>query len=525
MADSAFYKQETLPGFSLDESPSEQIPKAIGPYKVESLLNKGGMSLLYLGVDPRTKTPLAIKILSPKFVTHPEAAELFLKEAQIINLASHPNIIKLYGEGKWEGGLYIAMELIQGISLKQFITQHSLSLKRSLEIVLQVAYALCHLHAHGIIHRDLKPENILINEEGEIKVIDFGIAQLHKEDKKKKEDSVMGTPHYMSPEQKKTHPKACFASDIYALGIIAYELVLGKLSFGIVHPHLLPKSLRKIIEKALAPSLADRYQDIVDFITDISSYLSSREMEEERPGADRFQELIENLHQAELCLSPKSLPSVGLIEMGITRHKTISHPGFYYDLFKLPNNALLFFTAKAVEDTIEASFSISNLRGAVRLLIAERQKATTPFFLASFLTDLSSSISSDFWKQSFGATLLLLSPKSDQLSFASFSYGSLFHLPQGSRSPRELIADNPFLSADQQFDFAITTDNWQIGDNLLLFSHIEPPSAQQKEKASAILSRSATQSAQREAEELDSFLLEQHPHLTSSLVLSIRRIG
>src|SRR5690606_36400224 len=105
----------------------------------------------------------------------------FLKEAEIIALSNHPNIVKLYGQGEWEKGLYIAMEFIQGVSLTQFILQNSLSIKRSLEILLQVAYALLHLHSHGVIHRDLKPENILITENGGVKVIDFGIAQLEQE--------------------------------------------------------------------------------------------------------------------------------------------------------------------------------------------------------------------------------------------------------------------------------------------------------------------------------------------------------
>ena len=106
------------------------------------------------------------------------------------------------------------MEFIQGVSLKQFILQNSLSNKRSLEILLQVAYALLHLHTHGVIHRDLKPENILITEDGGVKVIDFGIAQLDQEDSsltKITRGGLIGTPSYMSPEQKKAPSKASYS--------------------------------------------------------------------------------------------------------------------------------------------------------------------------------------------------------------------------------------------------------------------------------------------------------------------------
>ena len=103
------------------------------------------MSLLYMGIQPETRQMLAIKVLSPTFVTNPEMVAQFLKETKIIGMTNHPNIVKLYGEGQWEGGLYIAMEFIRGVSLRQFIEQQSLSMKRCIDIILQVAYALCHL--------------------------------------------------------------------------------------------------------------------------------------------------------------------------------------------------------------------------------------------------------------------------------------------------------------------------------------------------------------------------------------------
>ncbi|HEY5259155.1 MAG TPA: serine/threonine-protein kinase, partial [Rhabdochlamydiaceae bacterium] len=267
MTDKSFYKQPTLRETAPSAAKPSPIPSKIGPYQIDSVLNKGGMSLLYLGLHPETKQPLAIKVLLPAYVTHPEMIERFLQEAEIIALTNHPNIVKLYGQGTWEGGLYIAMEFIQGISLSQFIMQHSLSLKRSLDIVLQVAYALCHLHTHRVIHRDLKPENILITEDGEVKVIDFGIAALHDEGNPSQSKSFMGTPSYMAPEQKEDSSKASYSSDIYALGIITYELVVGKLSYGVLNLSLVPKGLRTILEKALAVSPKERYQDIVDFIT------------------------------------------------------------------------------------------------------------------------------------------------------------------------------------------------------------------------------------------------------------------
>src|SRR4029079_1531407 len=140
----------------------------------------------------------------PEFLSNPEMLQRFFREASIIELADHPNIVKLYGQGQWEGGLYIAMEFIQGISLREYLTHNLISLKHALEIVMEISMALCHLHAHGVIHRDLKPENILVTETGGIKVIDFGIAQVLTEDKTdpRSQKRLIGTPIYMSPEQR-----------------------------------------------------------------------------------------------------------------------------------------------------------------------------------------------------------------------------------------------------------------------------------------------------------------------------------
>ena len=164
MEEEDFYKQNTLPGAEAEKLRKDafEIPKTIGPYKVESLLETGGMSTIYLGTDPETKKPVTIKTLLPKFLENEEVIKRFLNEAEIIEKTSHQNIVNLFGKGEWEGGLYIALEFIEGQSLRQHLQHHPISLKKALEIILEISYALCHLHTHGIIHRDLKLENMLL---------------------------------------------------------------------------------------------------------------------------------------------------------------------------------------------------------------------------------------------------------------------------------------------------------------------------------------------------------------------------
>lgn len=461
-----FYKQNTLTDLTFPKKVPVSIPHQIGPYKIESLLSKGGMSILYLGIHPETKETLVVKVLSPEFVTHPEMIEQFLKEAKIIGMTNHPNIVKLYGQGEWAGGLYITMEFIRGVSLRQFIVQQSLSLKRSIDIILQVAYALCHLHAHQVIHGDLKPENILITEDGEVKVIDFGIARLHEE-KRKPGSRIIGTPNYMSPEQKENPEKMTYASDIYSLGVIAYELAMGKLSFGVIHLSLLPKGLKKIIEKALAISIEERYQNLIAFITDLSQYLKSGGLERDRPGSDQLKEILEIIQMANSNLSPSTLPNWPQIEIGFTKYKAPGQVGNYYDFFKFPDNSYGILIAETALSGIDSSIYISFFRGIVRTLIAKNHLSLNP---SEFISSLNRLIKEDPINQKYSIVFLRLNPMKDELSFLACGLGGLIHVPSGSHTPRKLTSQNPLIGLDPNADFFATNDNWEIGDAITLHS-------------------------------------------------------
>lgn len=268
------------------------------------------MSLLFLAEGADSKEPILIKVLSERFLGNTEAVRRFLEEAEIIKKANHPNIVTLYDSGSWEGGVFIAMEYIQGYSLRRILREEPLSLKRAVEILLEISYALCHLHAHHIIHRDLKPENILITHDGRLKVIDFGISQLLYEEvaDDKKTPHFIGTPIYMSPEQRKAPQSVSYPSDIYSLGIIAYELILGKIIQGHIHLSLLPRGIQKIIAKTLLPDPKERYSDMVDFLSDLSDYFhSAKFLKDETPkdkALDRLSYLEEKTQSWFLPLAP-----------------------------------------------------------------------------------------------------------------------------------------------------------------------------------------------------------------------------
>jgi serine/threonine protein kinase len=518
-----FHKQPTLPDLHLVQS-RFPLPQKIGPYKIESLLNKGGMSALYLGVHPDTAQPIVIKVLLPKYLKNKEIANRFLKESQIIGMTNHPNIVRLYGQGQWEKGLYIAMEFVQGISLRQFIQQKSLSHKRALEIILQVAYALCHLHTHGVIHRDLKPENILITETGEIKVIDFGIAQLNGEEQRlTQKKRMMGTPVYMSPEQKENPTQVAYSSDIYSLAIIAYELILGRLSHGIIHLALLPKPFRIILEKALKIDPKERYQDIVDFITDISHYIKTLSSENQEQEEETSDEVLNMIHQARSLLNTKKGPRWPQVEIGIAVHEGMSLSGLYIDFFRLTGNRYCVVLAEPLEAATTSLFHSSILRGmirmAVQLYFQNGKKDQHPI---QMLHALNRALSEDPMKQNFGLSLLFLNPDKDQLSFISCNYTELWHIPDGSEKVRSLATPNLALGADPAATLLETADNWNSGDTLILHSLGLAPNKGKE----APLAEHLLLSAQNQAEKVLETLRAQKKTLPqrASAVLSIHRV-
>jgi len=528
-----FHKQSTLPNLTGEEEKKTlPHPSKIGPYKIEAPLSKGGMSFLYLGLDPKDRTPLVIKVLSPKYITHPEMVHQFLKEAEIIGLTDHPNIVKLRGQGEWESGLYIAMEFVQGISLKQFIMQQNFSPKTCLEIVLQVAYALLHLHTHGVIHRDLKPENILITEGGSVKVIDFGIAQLIYDEEialPSQRGKFLGTPSYMSPEQKKDPLNVTFVTDIYSLGVITFELLVGKLSFGSIQHSLLPKNLQPIVTKALEPDPSERYQDIVDFITAITSYLK----EEQKMGAkEGIKEVWGHLEESHLKLLPTEVPKWNSFDIGFAKPDRESDLGSYYDFIRFADQTYFLTTGKYILPTIEGLSYSGLLKGMIQSLTREYlTSADSHFQPITFITALNEMIASHSPKIHFLFQLLYLSPTINQFSFISCGAGGLIHHTLGNKIPRFIANQNPPLGKDPNHGFYETTENWSEGD-LLITHSLDPSSLEGKEEKfeeslKQIIENRLRFSAQAQAEGILDDLADLFPSMmekSPKSILTVHRI-
>jgi serine/threonine protein kinase len=197
-----------------------------GRYRVISRLGSGGMADVYLAEDQLLGRQLAVKLLHHHFAEDQEFVERFRREASSAAGLSHPNIVAIFDRGEWNGTYYIAMEYVAGRSLKTVVReQGALDPAAAIDIVTQVLRAARFAHKRGVIHRDLKPHNVILDEEGRARVTDFGIAKAGASDMTLT-GSIMGTAQYLSPEQAQGHTVSG-RSDLYAVGIILYELLTG----------------------------------------------------------------------------------------------------------------------------------------------------------------------------------------------------------------------------------------------------------------------------------------------------------
>ncbi len=243
----------------------------IGDYILTGKIGQGGIAEVYKGRQESLNRDVAIKILSANLNTDSDIVRRFERESLVIARLSHPNIVHVIDRGKAGGRYYFVMEFVDGTSLREVMESPKIPIPVKLDMVVQVCKALDYAHKNGVIHRDIKPTNILVDRQGNARVADFGIAQFvgAPESEMTSTDVVLGTVSYMSPEQKISSTNVDQTTDIYSVGIIIYEILVGKKPQG--HFKLpsevnvdIPRAFDTIVQKCLAQEPKDRYQTAVE---------------------------------------------------------------------------------------------------------------------------------------------------------------------------------------------------------------------------------------------------------------------
>ena len=261
-----------------------------GRYEILEIIGVGGMAVVYKAIDHRLNRLVAVKILKDDYLNDADFRRRFHGESQAVAMLSHPNIVSVYDVSKNDDLDYIVMELIDGITLKQYMDQRApLSWRETLHFAMQIAKALEHAHSRSIIHRDIKPHNVMILKDGSVKVADFGIARIASAQNTLTKEAL-GSVHYISPEQARG-ARVDNRSDIYSLGVVMYEMLTGRppydgetpVSVAIQHingtplsPSLLnseiPTGLEQITMHAMCSDLNIRYSSITDMLKDMEEF-------------------------------------------------------------------------------------------------------------------------------------------------------------------------------------------------------------------------------------------------------------
>jgi serine/threonine-protein kinase len=267
-----------------------------GRYKIIKRLGSGGMATVYLAEDQELGRRVAIKILNAKHASDEQFVERFRREASSAAGLSHPNIVQIYDRGKAEGTYYIAMEVIEGRSLKELIIDRGPSpILVAVNYGRQILAALRFAHRNGVVHRDIKPHNVLVDEEGRVKVTDFGIARAGASEMTEV-GSIIGTAQYLSPEQARGAPVDA-RSDIYSVGVVLYELLTGEAPYNgdtpveiamkhlsaipeppSVKRHDVPPELDAVVLRALAKNPDDRFQSVEEMDADLNAISKGMEI-------------------------------------------------------------------------------------------------------------------------------------------------------------------------------------------------------------------------------------------------------
>jgi serine/threonine protein kinase len=258
----------------------------VGPYRIIKQLGQGGMASVFKAYHPALDRFVAIKVLHPAFKEDPNFLSRFQREARVVARLEHPHIVPIYDFAEHEGQPYLVMKYIEGVTLKARLAEKPLSKNEAIEIIDAIGSALSYAHEQGVLHRDIKPSNILLSPDGGIYLADFGLARIAEAGASTlSKDVMLGTPQYISPEQAKGLGNLDEGTDVYSLGVVLYEIVVGRVPFSadtpfsIIHDHIytelpppsqvnphVPPRVEAVLMKALEKERAGRYADVASLV-------------------------------------------------------------------------------------------------------------------------------------------------------------------------------------------------------------------------------------------------------------------
>ena len=334
-----------------ESKPDPFVGRTFDGYRVEEVIGRGGMGTVYKAHQLSLGRPVAIKVLPEDLAQQEQFLERFHREADALSRLSHPNVVTVFDRGEVDGQPYLAMEYVEGTSLRDIVRHGPLPADEALRIVSSVLAALEHAHVNGVVHRDIKPENVLLAQGDVVKVADFGLSRLLGPDdlnRLTRTQLVLGTYEYMAPEQREHSKEADPRSDLYATGVVLYEMLTGELPIGRFElpsrrrPEECDSRVDGLIERSLDKDPEQRYQRAIEMADAVSDILERPEVQPAPPPSTgpqptykpiRFEYHIDNVATVDHVLGTifHVLGFMSLFGVGfLTRAFYISAPFFFF---------------------------------------------------------------------------------------------------------------------------------------------------------------------------------------------------
>jgi len=355
-----------------------------GRYEIIQELGKGGMGVVYQAHDPQIDRPVALKVLREDRVVSEDFVSRFFKEAKFIGRLSHPNIVTVYDVGRDHGTIYIAMEYLQGQPFNEVIRSGRLSVEKIIDIALQVANALGYAHEKGIVHRDIKPSNIILTDEGNVKLTDFGIARAEDSNAAQQTQAgvILGTPFYMSPEQV-MGKRVDGRSDLFSLGVILYELIVGRKPFEGDHFTAIFRAITDDIPVAPLKIDASIPQSLSDLIMKALSKNPNERFQTSKEMGDALKTCLQvkkSLLLPEKPISPKKKPVVPVLIMGLMAAVVLGGTIYFFGAYNKKQASSLSTRIEA-NKPVDAILMVTSSPSGAQVFLNDSFKGNTPINL------------------------------------------------------------------------------------------------------------------------------------------------